>query len=460
MSMITGCLALACFVAAIVHQVRASQPVGEGDVFVSDAETAAHEILDADDLASGVTHGRNTLDIEVVSVVSPDGTIVASTSATLTGTTVDNGFLRFGIESRRFAALAGATEVPLEIDGVVEWPVGSVLYQVTEPLSDDVGSLLLHYDVADLLARRSKPGEIDPDTIQLIALGAIFGLLAAGLLLGHVRASRRYRDLAVESDLLRTHSEQLAAKNLELADAHSAAESALALAQEKMRIRSDFVLMINHELRTPLTTVVTGADLVRDGNLNDDERAEVLDAMIDNGGRLQEIIDQILAVARIENRGLSYEMVQVTVEEVCQVTDATPQLGDRQIVVNTDVKTLGLVVSSLAENARTHGASNVEVTCSASSMRGAMHEVGERPESAVFIGVTDNGPGIDPQFLPKVFEKFEKDSFLSGTGLGLYMVRLMVEALHGSISVRTSPEGTTFQIALPALVTSREMESV
>jgi two-component system OmpR family sensor kinase len=74
--------------------------------------------------------------------------------------------------------------------------------------------------------------------------------------------------------------------------------------------------------------------------------------------------------------------------------------------------------------------------------------------------VEDDGPGIDPHFLPRAFEKFEKHSSSSGTGLGLYMARLMVEALDGSISVSTSPSGTTFQIAVPAVVRSRVRERV
>jgi two-component system OmpR family sensor kinase len=89
-----------------------------------------------------------------------------------------------------------------------------------------------------------------------------------------------------------------------------------------------------------------------------------------------------------------------------------------------------------------------------------MVEVGHRPHPAVYLTVSDNGPGIDLQFLPRVFEKFEKKSYSSGTGLGLYMVRLMVDALGGSIGVTTSPKGTTFQIVLPAVVHSRVMETV
>jgi two-component system sensor histidine kinase TrcS len=89
-----------------------------------------------------------------------------------------------------------------------------------------------------------------------------------------------------------------------------------------------------------------------------------------------------------------------------------------------------------------------------------MLEHGERPRPAVYFIVADDGPGIDPAFLPRAFEKFEKNSSSSGTGLGLYMVRLMVDALGGSIGVSTSQEGTIFQIALPAHTRDRVMETV
>lgn len=463
MSTITWFLAIAFLIAGVVHQVRANRPVGEGDVFVADVAAAEGLIDGADSLGAGVTHARNQLDVETVSVVNPDGVVIASTTDTLIGRPLDNDFLVFGVDSRRFAALAAESDVPIEIDGVTEWPAGSVLYQVLSPMPDSDLSLLLHYDVGDLLSRRAQPGEIEPLTLQLLALGAIFGLLGAGLLVGHSRAARRYRELAVESQLLREHSEQLASKNIELAEARKAAERALALSEEKMRIRSDFVLMINHELRTPLTTVVTGADLIRHRNLTAPERDTVLDDMITHGRRLQEIIDQILAVARIENRGLSYEMKRVPLEQVCEVTGATSHFDDDpdlQTWVNTDARTLALVVNSLVDNARTHGATAVEIVCTRTAMIGAMCEVGVPPENPIFVSVIDDGPGIDPDFLPRAFEKFEKRSFRSGTGLGLYMVRLMVEALSGSIAVRTSPEGTTFQIALPAGVKTRVMESV
>jgi len=122
-----------------------------------------------------------------------------------------------------------------------------------------------------------------------------------------------------------------------------------------------------------------------------------------------------------------------------------------EVFVRTDVGALGLVAASLVDNALTHGADSVAVGCSTRSQIEPQLEVGDRPEEAVFITVTDDGPGIDDEFLPRVFEKFEKSSFSSGTGLGLYMARMIIEALDGSLSVQTSPAGSVFQIALPAV---------
>lgn len=461
MSAVIATLAAASFVAAIVHQASATHPIGEGEVFVVDAERAAALITAEGSPDDAVRHVRNLLDIEAVSLVGPDGVVAASTSDNLIGHPITNPLLAYGAGAGRFAALASAIDVPVEIDGVVEWPAGSVLYQVISPLEPeagpDEGLVMLHYEVAELLSRRAQPGDIQTLTLQLLALGAVFTLLAVTVFVGHARAARRHREMTTESQLLRTQAEELELANAELAEARKRAERALALSEEKMRIRSEFVLMINHELRTPLTSVVTGAELVRGGDLGPEESKEVLDSMVANGKRLNEIIDQILAVARIENQGLSNELVAIPLPDICAVTGAAlVSSGElREIDVRTDVRTLSLIVSSLADNARTHGAAHVEIRCVFEQTIEPMVEIGNRPTRPVFILVADDGPGIDPEFLPRAFEKFEKNSASSGTGLGLYMVRLMVEAIDGSIAVTTSARGTTFQIALPARVDER-----
>ncbi len=445
-----GVFAAALLIAAFTFQRSATSPIGEGEVFVSDVSVISDLLEALPEPDEAVRRSRNALNVEAVSLLGPDGVITTSTSPTLVGSLLSSPLLAFGASNQRFMALAGEIPVELAIDGVVEWPAGSVLYQVLSPL-DDGQLTLIHYDVSGLLQRRTQPGELQSETLQLIALGVVFVLLGIAGLVGHMRASRRHSQMALESQLLRQHSETLEATNHEL-------DHALAVAEEKIRIRSEFVLMINHELRTPLTSVVTGAELLASGSLTPSDANQVVNSIVSDGHRLQDIIDQILAVARIENKGLTYELRATPLAEVCQaVSECHPRtLSGRHEVqepmeVSTDISTLGIVVASLADNAFSHGATEVVVGCGTRTAVEPMVAVGSRPETAAFITVSDNGPGIEPDFLPRIFEKFEKASFSSGTGLGLYIVKLMVEALAGSIAVETSPQGTTFEIALPAI---------
>lgn len=450
-------LAVGFIVAAVVLQREASAPIGEGELFAEDARAAAQVVESAGEPGTAVREVRNQLEIEAVSLTSSDRVISASTSPNLVGRIISNEFLGFSISQGRFAAAATPIESPVLLDGVREWETGDVLYQVAYPLSSGE-SILLYYDISQLFNRRAGSSGIQSETLQLLGLGVVFIVLATAIAIGHLRAKRRHEVMERESELLRSHAAELAEANVELEKAKREAERALELAEEKIRIRSEFVLMINHELRTPLTSLITGATLLRDGDLDGEEQRQLLEAMVRDGTRLQEIIDQILAVARIENRGLSYELSEGTtmdLEDALAQADAhlkgDPGPGDARVI--TDLSAVGLVVSSLADNARTHGADRVVVDYGLESDIEPMVEVGKRPEPAIHIRVADNGPGIDPDFLPRAFEKFEKSSFSSGTGLGLYMARTIVEALDGSIAVATSPQGTVFEIALPCVRT-------
>jgi len=250
---------------------------------------------------------------------------------------------------------------------------------------------------------------------------------------------------------------------------------ALEAEQETNRIRSEFVLMINHELRTPLTSVVTGAELLNVDGLDEGDRRELVEDMIRDGHRLDGLISQMLTVARVENRGLSYTLRQTTVGNVLErmrrggdsasLTIGGDLLADE--VVHTDPQALTQLLLSLADNAFTHGATKVEVDVARSLPFTPMQAVGVEPGSGFYFLIRDNGPGIDQEFLPRAFDKFEKHSRSSGTGLGLYLARLMVEAIEGSISIATGPEGTVMAVAIPVVsaeaqngVTSRNRAAV
>jgi signal transduction histidine kinase len=459
LSAICVALTATAVVGAVVVERESSRLIGEGEVFLADSGVARDLIGTSEDVAVGVRRARNTLRVDAVSVLDRNGRIAASTSAPLEGEVVDDPLIAMGASEGRLMALAAPISSDLELDGVVRWPAGTVLYQVVAPLGSD-RAVLLHYDVSQLLARRAPNTAAGSTPIQLLGLAAIFAVLAAAVLVGHTRATQRHRNMSRESEIHRINSVELSRANAGLEQARHQAEEALALAEEKIRIRSEFVLMINHELRTPLTSVVTGAELLRSRDLTDSDKSALLDAMVADGSRLQEIIDQILAVARIENRGLSYELTDTPVAEIAQALAlAQPaahteiELDDAKGTVHTDVGALSLVVGSLVDNAFTHGASSVTVGCAVTPRVAPQMEVGDRPARAIYVTVSDDGPGIDQEFLPRIFEKFEKSSFSSGTGLGLYMARMIVEALEGSLGVHTSAHGTTFQISIPAAVT-------
>ncbi|HEX2420950.1 MAG TPA: HAMP domain-containing sensor histidine kinase [Acidimicrobiia bacterium] len=459
-AVLAGLLALSSLVGAFFHQQEVDRPVGEGELFVADAAEARTELEKAEtgDLALAVRRVRNMLAIEAVSLVDADGRIIASTSPNQEARELSNGLLRYGLSSGFFAAVATSIDTEIQIDGVTEWEDGAILYHVLEPLDNGEG-LLLYYDVSELLARRARQQGIQPLTLQLVGVGAFFMVAGILLLIARSAVARRIRDMEIESQFLRQQSSELEEHNQQLAAARAEAERALALAEEKNRIRAEFVLMINHELRTPLTSLVTGAELLSQLGLPEADRIQLLSHMVADGKRLQEMIAQMLTVARIENRGLNFTLRDVPFAEVLtDLKEKHPRLRIQRraggvepeaVYVRTDPMTLSQLVASLADNALSHGATRVDLVWQESLPFRAMHEVGQKPDPALFLLVIDDGPGIDPAFLPRAFEKFEKHSKSAGTGLGLYIARMMVDALEGSLSVHSSRHGTTMAIGVP-----------
>lgn len=455
---VAAVLALAGLASAYLYQHAASAPVGEGELFKQEATAARVEYdrLISRDVppAEAVRMLRNDLEIEAVTAVDPTGTVRASSAPELLDAPIDP-FLLSALDEERFSAIAVALPTSLSVDGIVEWPAGSVVYQVFEPSEVDRGGLVFSYDISELLARRSQDAALQPLTVQLTIAGLLLSALATALGFARSQAKRRIWEANREAELLATRSRDLERHNKELEAARRELERALALAEETNRVRSEFVLMINHELRTPLTSVVTGAELLLDQpEMSLPERVELIDHLVHDGRRLIELMSQMLTVARVENRSLDFTLSDVAAE---RVLDRLTDRGDwlevdpaAPLTVHTDVDTLVQLINSLADNARSHGASNVRLTVGTELPFDPDLTVGERPDDPIFFFVTDDGPGIDHDFLPRAFEKFEKRGRTSGTGLGLYLARMMAEAIDGHLAVSTSSSGTTIAIGVPA----------
>ncbi len=455
--LILATASLASILDAVAINTDAQRPIGEGELFLQDGEQVAARLGAVDIVTDDLRRLRNNLTIEAVSLLEPDGKIIMSTSPSLVGHTPSSPLMVGFADGGRFGAIAVPIDVPITVDGVAEWEPGDIVYEVIQPL-DGGRAILLTYDISELLARRSTSGGVPILALQLAGVAAFLLVAATLLFVARSRVARTFGELALQSEYLRRESDVLIEHNRELDEARKRAEHAYELAEEKNRIRSEFVLMINHELRTPLTGVVTGAELLRSGGaISDEGWLEILDDVLNDGRRLSEMIDQILAVARIENGALFFALHEVDMVDVVDRLElARPRfdIPDRgalnDMVLRTDPTSLVNLIQSLADNAFTHGAKNVGVTTSVDLPFQPLLEVGVRPESPIYVLIRDDGPGIDIEFLPRAFEKFEKQSRSSGTGLGLYIARLMTDALSGSILITTSEHGTTVAVALPA----------
>ena len=235
------------------------------------------------------------------------------------------------------------------------------------------------------------------------------------------------------------------------------------LAEERDRVRAEFVATVSHDLRQPLTAIRAGIGLVemsaRD-RLTLDERA-LLEAARDNGDRLRAQIDDLLAVNAIEAGTLRLERAPLDLRDV--VTRALgvvqPLLRERGQTLDIDLPEplplsgdawrLEQVVTNLLSNAHRHTPAGTRVTVS-----------GRAGRDEIALDVRDSGPGIPTAALEAVFERFYRVNHgAGGSGLGLSIVRAIVE-LHGGRVWAESEEGAgaAFHVVLPRDAVAVEVE--
>ncbi len=221
--------------------------------------------------------------------------------------------------------------------------------------------------------------------------------------------------------------------------------------EEKVR---RFVADASHELRTPLASIRGYAELTRriDAELPDDA-IRSLDRIESESIRMTALVEDLLELARLdEGRGLALgevELVRLVTDAVGDAYVAAPDhewevvAPDPPVTVEGDAARLSQVVVNLLANAHRHTPADTAVTVTLA-----------REGDEVVLTVADDGPGIDPELLPVLFERFARgDSSRTratgSTGLGLAIVAAVVEAHHGGIHVESVPGDTRFTVRLP-----------
>lgn len=219
-----------------------------------------------------------------------------------------------------------------------------------------------------------------------------------------------------------------------------------------------FVSDASHELRTPLASIRGYAELTRMGGQElPEDAAYALGRIESESQRMTSIVEDLLLLARLdEGRQLEREPVDLTSVVADAVSDARASAPDHSwriadgggaVVVLGDRQRLFQIVMNLLANARVHTPAGTNVTASVTVE-------GESEARRAVVTVHDDGPGIDPDLVGAVFERFARgDSSRTratgSTGLGLAIVQGVAAAHGGAASVTSEPGSTTFRIELP-----------
>ncbi|HMA02314.1 MAG: sensor histidine kinase [Gemmatimonas sp.] len=222
-------------------------------------------------------------------------------------------------------------------------------------------------------------------------------------------------------------------------------------------VRRDFVANVSHELKTPLTVIRGFAETLAAGDVPPAQEARFIEAIQASAQRMQQIVDDLLDLSRIESGGWVPNPVAVDLRAVASEVSAgrlraalekgvrlTVEICAGAETAFADPTAIRQVYANLADNAIRH-----------TNGGGSIVMFSERAERGTTIGVRDTGVGIAPEHLSRIFERFyradsgrARDS--GGTGLGLAIVRHLVEAHRGRVQVQSVVgEGTTVTAFFP-----------
>lgn len=229
-------------------------------------------------------------------------------------------------------------------------------------------------------------------------------------------------------------------------------------------VRHDFLTTVSHELRTPMTSIRMLIDtLVADPDLQPDRTRAYLEVVSRETLRLGRLVDDYLTFARLERGGMNYDFQPTAPETVVEAAvrsvesrfaapgcDFRTEIARELPLIQADAPSLTTALLNLLENAHKYTGADKRILLTVT-----------RSGSTLCFAVTDNGRGFDPRQRSRIFEKFYRaegpGSPVTGAGLGLHIVKSIVDAHGGQVEVETTPgEGSRFAIHIPVVAADTE----
>jgi signal transduction histidine kinase len=286
----------------------------------------------------------------------------------------------------------------------------------------------------------TAPGFDQPSQWLVVTIGLALAVLYNVLVRRQLELSTAH-EAAVRDEQAHqraAHAEQLEQLNTELREANE--------------LKSRFVAMASHELRTPLTAISGFASTMRNrwGALTDDDKHRFVEIIDEQADRLGRLVTDLLTLSRIESGRLDANVRPVPVREVIDRTvrelgiDDVRVEGDAQVQALADEDYLQQILINYLGNASAYGEPPVTVSVAVTN-------------GWVELLVSDCGPGVPSEFVPKLFDRFARGpvdvrpDMPSGTGLGLSIVEGLAHAHGGTAWYEPNqPSGSRFGVRLPA----------